>query len=112
MRETNHLFVDLQPPPNGLRRLQDTLAGQPEPTRWPGLRITAGAVALTLSAIVWLLPGAVVRHRQTAELTAALRAATAVPDNGIQVTAGAAIELPSGHARLQLYLLQSLPTGR
>lgn len=69
-------------------------------------------VALALLALVWLLPTVIAQHRQTNELTAALRAATAPLGNAIQVTAGAAIELPRGHAGVRLYLVQSLPPVR
>ena len=112
MSETHYLFTDLQPPPGGLRHLQNTLASESRRARWPGLRITAGVVALALLAMVWLLPSVIAQQQQTSELTAALRAATAPLGNGIRITQGAAIELPSGHAGVRLYLVQSLPPVR
>ncbi len=111
MRETSHLFTDLQPLPGGLRRLQITLDAAPRHTPAAGVHATAAVFGLALLAAVWILPGAFARHQQTTRLSAALYAAIAPSDKRILVTAGAAIELPSKDSSVRLYLLQSLPAN-
>lgn len=108
MHESDRLFVDLQPPPGGLQRLQRSLTHRSRDVHQRGLRFAgAGAFAMSLLALAWLLPGVIARHRETTELASALRDAVAQPANGIQVVDGAAIELPSGQAGVRLYLVQS-----
>jgi hypothetical protein len=108
MHESNRLFVDLQPPLGGLQRLQHTLANRSHRTRRRSIRFAgAGAFAMSLLALAWLLPGVIARHRETAALVSALRGTVTSPADGIQVVDGAAIELPSGQAGVRLYLVQS-----
>ncbi|OOG59562.1 hypothetical protein [Rhodanobacter sp. C03] len=108
MHESDRLFIDLQPPPDGLQRLQRTIANRSDGTRRHSLRLAgAGAFAMFLLALAWLLPGVIARHRETTELMSALHAAVTPPTDGIQVVDGAAIELPSGQAGVRLYLVQS-----
>ena len=108
MHESDHLFIDLQPPPGGLQRLQRTVANPSDRRRRHSLRFAgASAFAMSLLALAWLLPGVIARHRETTELVSALRAAVTPPTDGIQVVDGAAIELPSGQTGVRLYLVQS-----
>lgn len=108
MHESDRLFIDLQPPPGGLRRLQRTVATRSDRTRRHSLRVAgASAFAMSLLALAWLLPGAIVRHRETTRLMSALHAAVTPPNDGIQIVDGAAIELPSGQAGVRLFLVQS-----
>jgi hypothetical protein len=108
MHKSNHLFIDLQSPPGGLQRLQRTIANRSDGTRRRSLCVAgAGAFAMSLLALAWLLPDAVARHRETTELASALRAAVTPTADGIQVVDGAAIELPSGQAGVRLFLVQS-----
>ena len=108
MHESDRLFIDLQPPPGGLQRLQRTIANRSDGTRKRSLRVAgAGAFAMSLLALAWLLPGVIARHRETTALMSALHAAVTPPTDGIQVVDGAAIELPSGQAGVRLYLVQS-----
>lgn len=115
MHESGRLFVDLSPPPGGLRRLQRRLDNQARlrPNQQPAFRIAASALALSVIAVALLLPGIVVQHQRSAELATALRAAVAAPAGGIQITNGAAIELPSGQANVRLYLVsRTLPQAK
>lgn len=108
MHESDHLLINLQPPPGGLQRLQRTLANRSHVARQRSIRVAgAGAFAMSLLALAWLLPGVIARHRETTELVSALHAAVTPPIDGIQVVDGAAIELPSGQAGVRLYLVQS-----
>jgi hypothetical protein len=108
MPDSDPLFIDLQPPPGGLQRLQRTVANPSSGTRRRSLRVAgAGAFAMSMLALAWLLPGAITRHRETTELVSALHAAVTPPTDGIQVVDGAAIELPSGQTGVRLYLVQS-----
>ncbi|MEO7068468.1 MAG: hypothetical protein ABI114_16280 [Rhodanobacter sp.] len=112
MNEAHLLFTNLQPPRGGLQRLRSALEGQPQHARRPLAYATAGAFALTVLGAAWLLPSMIAQHQQTAELTSALRATITPLDNGIRMTTGAAIKLPSGQPNVQLYLLGSLPNSR
>jgi hypothetical protein len=113
MHDSNRLFVDLKPPAGGLQRLQGSLSTLHHGTlhhgtHQRGLRLAAGVVlAMSVLMTIWQLPGVIVRQQQTAALTSALHVAIAPPAHGIQVTDGAALELPSNDPNVRLYLVQS-----
>ncbi len=109
MNESTHLFVNLQPPSGGLQRLQRTLGSRRINTQTSSWRMAFGSLAVATLALVCWLPGIVAQHRQTAELVSAIRAATALPANGIEIINGDAVELPSGQPNARLYLVQSAP---
>lgn len=113
MRELEHLLPELDPPPGGLVRLQRSLQAHREPTRahrWHWLPAAAGTCALVLLAFVWWY-GPVGRQRRTDALTQALLQAATLPPltDGIRVTNGAALLLPSGQANARVYLIASTP---
>lgn len=112
MRALEHLLPDLEPPAGGLQRLQQRIARQPSASahRWPRRTAWATALALPLLALAIWLPPRLAQQQRTHAVLDALRQglATDVPANGIRVTDGAAVELPSGQANVRLYLVQSV----
>lgn len=108
MHDSDHLFVELSPPPGGLRRLQRSLAASDRVARRWQLRIPIGAaLATSLLVLAVLLPGVIAQQQQTNRLISVLHASIAPPVDGIHVVDGAAIELPSGNPVVRLYLVQS-----
>lgn len=111
MRELDDLLPTLQPPAGGLARLQRRIASQEKPrrafrtNRWAW---TATACSM-LAVIAILIQPWIARQQRANALAAAMRAAVAgnQPTNGIRVTDGAAIELPSGQDNVRLYLVQT-----
>lgn len=114
MRELERLLPDLEPPAGGLQHLQQHIGGQraARTHRWPQRMAWAVALALPLLAVVIWLPPQLARQQRTHAMVDALRQGLAsdLPANGIRVTDGAAIELPSGQANVRLYLVQSAAT--
>lgn len=113
MRELEDLLPTLQPPAGGLARLQRRVASRGEPALASRVNRWAWAVAACAMLAIATILGQpwITRQQRTHALAAAMRAAMAgdQPANGIRVTDGAAIELPSGQANVRLYLVQSAP---
>ena len=112
MRELEDLLPTLQPPAGGLTRLQRHIVSRGGGERMPRkvehwVWAAAACVPLAIAAIV--IQPLVVQWRQTRALTAALREAMSANSqaNGIRVTDGAVIELPSGQANVKLYMVQA-----
>ena len=111
MRELDDLLPTLQPPAGGLARLQRRIASQEKPRR--ALRINRWAWAatgcvMTAFAAIVIQPW-VARQQRANDLAAEMRAAMVgnQPTNGVRITDGAAIELPSGQDNVRLYLVQT-----
>lgn len=116
MRELEDLLPMLEPPAGGLARLRRRIAsGQPR-AHWPRWRFTwvAAACVLVVAALAAEAPTWIAQRRQTVAVTAALRQSLSprLPAEGIAITDGAAIELPSGQDNVKLYLVQSAPRHR
>ena len=110
MHDSNSLFVALQPPAGGLRRLQRTLARSHTVAVKRRFRlVSGGAFAVSLLVLASLLPGTIARQQQTEALRSAMLTAVAPPPDGIRITDGAAIELGNGNPGVRLYLVQSVP---
>ncbi|HEY0199734.1 MAG TPA: hypothetical protein VGC19_14555 [Rhodanobacter sp.] len=115
MNESSQFFTDLRPPAGGLQRLHRTIHHPKGRAHRTGRLLVASAFAVAFLLLASLVPGIVMRHRQTAKLVSAMHAAVAPPANGIEVVDGAALELPSGQANVRLYLVQSnaaVPSGQ
>ncbi len=108
MRELSDLLPDLKPPPGGLARLQQRIARPPHAAHRPW-RLGLGTLALGMLALALILPGLIARQRESASLRDALRQtlAPSIPDQGIRVMHGAALELPSTQPDVRIYLVQA-----
>lgn len=111
MRELDPILPTLEPPAAGLERLQRRIAA---PQRRPRNKYSprwAWATALVVPVLVlaiWIPQR--VAHQQRIHATTATLQQALLPQpltNGIHVTDGGAIELPSGQADVRLYLVQT-----
>lgn len=115
MRELEDLLPILAPPAGGLARLERHIAARTASRGAPLVRWQTWAVAATAAiaiAVVAISPW-VEQRQHAAALTAALMG-TMTPRplaQGIRVSDGDAIELPSGQPNVRLYLVQSAPRG-
>lgn len=109
MRELQRILRELEPPTDGLQRLQQAIEVRSKPARrHPSFALGALACSvLAMMLVVLVLPNILEKQKRTAALLDAMQNGVVPTAQGIRIDHGAALELPSGQANVRLYLIQS-----